>query len=127
MKSIIASLTLLLSVNTFAAPTNYELAQALVTITNANYEGDGYLQFLVCASQGKFYGDVEEDYLNSRTVSEYMVLTKGGDFEKTFQVNYSVVTSHAFVLQSLTRLNSMDVDDFACPAGAYEVYSDMIN
>jgi hypothetical protein len=123
MKSIFA-IILLFSAQSFAAPTAYELSQALVTLTNANNEADGPYSFLVCQTDGNFYDS--EDFTQMRSVSEYLVLRKGGEIDDVWQVNYSVITSYAFVVQSINRLNSAVVTNFACPQGTYQVYQETI-
>jgi len=122
MKTILLSI-LFFAAPSFAAPTGYELSQALVTITNANNEADGPYEFLVCQTDGNFYDS--EDFTQMRSVSEYLVLRKGGEIDDVFQVNYSVITSYAFVVESINRLNHAIVTDFSCPEGTYEVYTEV--
>lgn len=124
-KLLLVLATVALSVQSFAAPTAYELAQGLVTIMNANNEADGPYKFLVCKTLGEYYGN--EDYSKERSVSEYLVMREGGEIDEVFQVNYSVVTSFAFVAESITRLNSSKTDKLSCPEGSYEIYQAIHN
>ena len=123
MKSLLLSI-IFFAAPSFAAPTPYELAQALVTITNANNEADGPYQFLVCQTDANFYD--HEDFTQMRSVSEYSVLRKGGEIDDVFQVNYSVITSYAFVVESINRLNHTFSSTFACPEGTYQAYTETI-
>jgi len=125
MKKIILTLTAILaSTSAFAAPTQYELSQALVTLTNANNEADGPYSFLVCQTEGSFYE--AEEFSIERSVSEFLVLRSGGETDGVFQVNYSVVTSYAFVVQSIIRLNHKVVSDFVCPENTFQVYTESV-
>jgi len=108
----------------FAAPTTYELTQGLVTFMNANNEGDGVFDFLVCDIGSIDLAGTTDKPEDLRTQITYTVLRKDplGDIDQTTYT--TVIVGPRYDIESVAKADSGEAQSFKCPEGSDEVLTE---